>query len=71
MMGSHYATSRPGISAKRVFSLGVPAIHVFLFPNIKTLMPGTSPGMTSQKKAPAKPGPFRIGKTPIDKNQRE
>jgi len=28
----------------------VPAIHVFLHRDVKTWMPGTSPGMTSYKK---------------------
>ena len=35
-----------GQSAKRVFALDVPAIHVFLQPGVKTGMPGTWPGMT-------------------------
>ena len=39
--------SWPGKSAKRVFALDVPAIHVFLVTSTKTWMPGTSPGMTT------------------------
>jgi hypothetical protein len=39
--------SWPGKSAKRVFTLDVPAIHVFLSQEPETWMPGTSPGMTS------------------------
>src|SRR6266404_3733286 len=41
-------SSWPGKSAKRVFALGDPAIHVFLAAAaIRTWMPGTRPGMTS------------------------
>ena len=36
-----------GKSAKRVFALDVPAIHVFFVTPTKTWMPGTSPGMTT------------------------
>jgi hypothetical protein len=40
--------SCPAKSAKRVFALDVPAIHVFAFRHyLKTWMPGTGPGMTS------------------------
>src|SRR5450755_1727321 len=43
-------TSWPGRSAKRVFALDVPAIHVFPLDGVsKTWMPGTtSPGMTKK-----------------------
>jgi hypothetical protein len=37
--------SWPGKSAKRVFALDVPAIHVLR--QTKTWMPGTWPGMTT------------------------
>jgi hypothetical protein len=37
-----------GRSAKRVFALDVPAIHVFAAASFgKTWMPGTSPGMAT------------------------
>ena len=41
-------SSWPGESAKRVFALDVPAIHVLAF-ETKTWMPGTRPGMTSMR----------------------
>jgi hypothetical protein len=41
-------SSWPGRSAKRVFALDVPAIHVFPVAEFfKTWMPGIKPGMTS------------------------
>src|SRR6266478_1814638 len=46
------SASWPGKSAKRVFALDVPAIHVFGATGRKTWMPGTRPGMTMQLSSP-------------------
>jgi hypothetical protein len=46
----HTLSSWPGKSAKRVFALDDPAIHVLT--QRKTWMPGTSPGMTKKFESP-------------------
>src|ERR1700738_1817841 len=44
---SRFSSSWPGKSAKRVFALDVPAIHVFLLVKQRRGCPGSSPGMTT------------------------